>query len=106
MRVDFGVQRPYLAARMKRFLAYIALMLGLAALVSPAHARLHFEAGRAEISRVDRPATGIEAIRRNAEETDPSTSRARRNRDLGAPATSRPRTVMVPVIMLADRPLE
>ena len=89
---------------MKRFLAYIALMLGLAALVSPAHARLHFEAGRAEISRVDRPATGIEAIRRDAEETDPS--RARRNRDLGAPATSRPRTVLVPVIMLADRPLE
>ena len=91
---------------MKRFLAYIALMLGLAALVSPAQARLHYEAGGAEISRVDRPSSGIEAIRRDAEETKPSTSRAKRNRDLGVPATGQSRTVLIPLVMLADRPLE
>jgi len=91
---------------MKRLLALAALLLGLSALVTPAHARLQYEGRNAEISRLDKNCTGAEAIRRDAEAAQPRTARAKRNRELGAPATRSPRTVMLPVIMLADRPLE
>lgn len=91
---------------MKRLLALVALMLGLTALAAPAQARLHYEHGGAEITRVERPCNGGEAIRSEASEAKPRASRAKRNRELGAPAMRNPRTVLLPVIMLADRPLE
>ncbi|WP_216635527.1 hypothetical protein [Croceicoccus bisphenolivorans] len=104
--MDFRPFSAYLVASMKRLLALAALILGLSALVAPAHARLHYDPRDAEVSRVDRTCTGVEAIRRDAEAAQPRTSRAKRNRELGAPASKAPRTVLLPVIMLADRPLE
>ncbi|RVQ68979.1 hypothetical protein EKN06_01820 [Croceicoccus ponticola] len=91
---------------MKRLLAFAALLLGLSALLAPAHARIHYAPHNAEISRVDKVPSGVEAIRLEAEASQPRVSRAKRNRELGAPATRSPRTVLLPVIMLADRPLE
>lgn len=91
---------------MKRLLALAALLLGLSAFVAPAHARLYYEAADAQVTRVDKGANAMAAMRREAEEAQPRTSRAKRNRELGAPAGRSPRTVMLPVVMLADRPLE
>jgi len=91
---------------MKRLLALAALLLGLTTLAAPAYARMHYQPRDAEISRLERAGNGVEAIRREAEAAEPRASRAKRNRELGAPATQSPRTVLLPVIMLADRPLE
>lgn len=105
-RLDFRVGDAYLDASMKRLLALAALLLGLSALVTPASARVYYDARNSEVTRLDKSNTGVESIRRDAEAVKPRTSRAKRNRELGAPAASSPRTVLLPVIMLADRPLE
>lgn len=89
---------------MKRLLALAALLLGLSALIAPAHARVSYAAADAQIERVERG--GVAAMARVADVAEPRGSRARASRDIGSPASGRTRTVLLPVIMLADRPLE
>lgn len=96
--------RAYLVASMKRLLALAALLLGLSALIAPAHARVSYASADAQIERVERG--GSAAMARVADVAEPRGSRARTNRELGASASGRTRTVLLPVIMLADRPLE
>lgn len=91
---------------MKRLLAFAALLLGLAALASPAHARVYYSTAQAESPRADRSCPGVHDSRHEAEAKSPRTNRERKNRELGTPSGGSTRTVLLPVIMLADRPLE
>lgn len=103
--MDFAAKNAYLAASMKRLLAFAALLLGLSALAAPAQARVYYASADAQIARVERGG-GMASMARVTDSAEPRASRARTSRAPGSPATSRPRTVLLPVIMLADRPLE
>lgn len=91
---------------MKRLLALAALLLGLSALVAPAQARLYHAADSTSQSLSDRGPGAAQNLRAASDSTQPRTSRRKTVRPLGAPESSTPRTVVLPVIMLADRPLE
>lgn len=91
---------------MKRLLAFAALMLGLATLVSPAQARVFYSGERAEVSRVEPCAARTQAVCRENAEDDARSGRSRRSGDGPVPTSRRPRTVLLPTVMLVDRPLE
>lgn len=90
---------------MRRIVAHLALMLGLAALIAPAQARVFYEASATQVSRVDRSCSAS-AARSEAEEAKPRTSRARKNRELGTPPMRQPQTVLLPPIFMSDCPRE
>ncbi len=88
---------------MKRLLALFAILFGMAALVAPAHARM---AAKAESSAVaGNTATSEAKTDRYGQEARPDARRKKRERELGKPDTESYRTVIVPTVMLVDRPL-
>lgn len=105
-RVDFSGPGAYLVASMKRLLALAALLLGLSALVAPAHARLYPVADSSALTCAEKGNCGVQVARAEADAAQPRSSRKKTVRPMGASGSSAPRTVILPVVMLADRPLE
>ena len=101
--LDAGSNNAYLTARMKRLLALFALVLGMTSLVAPAHARVTVSAECSESSGHQNTA----AARSDQSGKSIATKlRQRRARELGAPPSRSVRTVLMPTVMLVDRPLE
>ncbi len=101
--LDAGPHRPYLVARMKRLLALLALVLGMTYVIAPAHARVTVSAECSEpVGHYNAPS----AQSANRGETVSARTRQQRNRQLGKPCTATVRTIVLPTVMLVDRPLE
>ena len=101
--LDAALRKAYLAARMKRLLALFALVLGMTYVVAPAHARVTVSAECSEPAGhyntpSTQPAHRGEAVSAKA--------RQQRNRQLGKPCAATVRTIVLPAVMLVDRPLE
>ncbi len=88
---------------MKRLLALFALVLGMTSLVAPAHARMVVSAECSE-SAGQQAAPSMRAERHC--ECSVSARQKQRNRELGKPFARSYRTIIVPTVMLVDRPLE
>ncbi|MBB3990837.1 hypothetical protein [Croceicoccus naphthovorans] len=91
---------------MKRIFALAALWLGLAALVAPGQARMGYLGEAAEITRENRSGAHIQNVRREAEASETLSSRANRSGAFETQGARRTVTIVLPVVMLADRPLE
>jgi len=91
---------------MKRLLAFAALILGLAALTAPVQARIFAHAKQSEISRVERPCESTQMVRRQSDKAGPVMGGSCRGSDTGKSSSRGSRTVILPTIMLVDRPLE
>lgn len=88
---------------MKRLLALFALVLGMTYLVAPAHARMTVSAECSESAGQH----NAPAARSDQQDKSVATKlRQRRARELGAPQTRTVRMVLMPTVMLVDRPLE
>lgn len=101
--LDGGAAKFYLVANMKRLLALFALVLGMAYLAVPAHARMTVSAECSEASG-DQHAPAARADRHG--EAAAARRQKQRDRQLGKPELSTFRTVILPTVMLVDRPLE
>lgn len=101
--LDAALQKAYLAARMKRLLALLALVLGMTSLVAPAHARMVVSAECSEAAGLQNAPAARPDHRGDAVSAE---CRKKRNRPLGKPFTGTFRTVVLPTVMLVDRPLE
>ena len=101
--LDEARNSAYLAVRMKRLLALFALVLGMTYLVAPAHARVTVSAECSESSG-QHNAPSARSIQ--SERSIATKLRQRRARELGTPRARTVHTVLMPTVMLVDRPLE
>ena len=101
--LDAAVQKAYLAARMKRLLALLVLVLGMTSLVAPAHARIGVIAECSESAGHQNASAARSDHRGEAVATE---CRKKRARSSGKPFTGTFRTIVLPTVMLVDRPLE
>jgi hypothetical protein len=86
---------------MKRFLALIVLMLGLAAVVSPVQARMALGISRNEAVKEGSPRESAAPAVGQAERANPVANRAQRERALGRPVVRGSRVIYLPTVMLA-----